>query len=204
MPPAHRSAARKSAFTLLEMSIVIGIIAVLTAGVVSMGASMVNSAQLASTRGKLDTIETALMAYRLTNNRLPCPGDPTVVEGGAGYGTEAGAAGTCTATMSAGGSLPNITSASPPANTNIAGNTTVVEGAVPVRTLGLPDEYQVDGWGRKFAYAVWSPITAKATGATTATSPAPFLAYGIARIAGRSRWRTRRIPTARRPPITPC
>ena len=37
----------------------------------------------------------------------------------------------------------------------------MAEGTVPVKTLSLPDEYQFDGWGRKFAYAVWTPLTAK-------------------------------------------
>ena len=47
---------------------------------------------------------------------------------------------------------------------------------MPVRTLGLPDEFQFDGWGRKFAYAVWTPLTAKAT---STSSPAGFINYGI-------------------------
>ena len=41
---------------------------------------------------------------------------------------------------------------------------------MPVRTLGLPDEFQVDGWGRKFAYAVWTPMTGVGS----------FITYGVA------------------------
>ena len=47
---------------------------------------------------------------------------------------------------------------------------------MPTKTLNLPDEFQVDGWGHKFAYAAWVPLTAKAT---SITSPAGFMVYGI-------------------------
>ena len=140
-------------FTLLEMAAVLTIIAVIIAGTISMGSSMVASAQLVNTNNKLDAIETALIAYRLANDRLPCPADPTVVEGGANYGYEAGTAGTCTAS--------NISSYTiPKGSTDYAAlGITATEGAVPVRTLNLPDEYQFDGWGRKFAYGVAAPMT---------------------------------------------
>ena len=156
-------------FTLIEMSIVLAIIAMITVSAISMGNSMIGSAQLASTRGKLDAIETALSAYRLAYNRLPCPNDPTLVEGSAGYGLETGAAGSCTDAGGATYTVPSGTHTAPV-------GTTVVEGTVPVKTLGLPDEFQFDGWGRKFSYAVWTPLTAKAT---STSSPAGFINYGI-------------------------
>jgi prepilin-type N-terminal cleavage/methylation domain-containing protein len=177
MPLAHAAPLRKAGFTLIEMSIVLAIVAMITVGAISMGSSMIGSAQLASTRGKLDAIETALSAYRLVNNRLPCPGDATLTDipaNSATYGYEASVAGGCNAgTINANtfATLP-----SPLANTLLAGGSTIAEGAVPVRTLGLPDEYQFDGWGRKFAYAVWTPITAKGT---STIIKAGFLTYGI-------------------------
>jgi prepilin-type N-terminal cleavage/methylation domain-containing protein len=154
-------------FTLIEMSIVVAIIAVVTAGVVSMGASMVQSTQKVATINKLNTIEDALMAYRTGNNRLPCPTDPTITDTAANsttYGYETGTPGTC-----GGGNTFSYTVPSPYTGTD-------VEGAVPVRTLHLPDEFQFDGWGRKFAYAVWTPLTAKAT---STSSPAAFINYGV-------------------------
>lgn len=161
-------------FTLLEMAIVVAIIAAVVAGTLSMGSSMVGSAQRVNTNNKLDAIEKALMAYRIANNRLPCPADPTVTDIPANsttYGYEQGTAGTC-----GGGATVSYTVPHPSSNTNIVDIGTVVEGALPVRTLGLPDEYQFDGWGRKTSYAVWTPLTAKAT---SVSSPAAFLNYGI-------------------------
>lgn len=153
------------------MSVVLAIIAIITAGTFSMGSSVLESARIASTNNKLDTIETALMAFRLANNRLPCPGDATLTDtpaNAATYGYEANnVSGTCT-----GGSPAanySYTLPSPPANTNIRGGTAITEGAVPVRTLGLPDEFQFDGWGRKFAYAAWTPLT----------NTNAFITYGV-------------------------
>jgi len=162
-----RSWSKLAGFTLLELSIVLAIIGTVTVGMVSMGGSMVESSKRVNTTNKLDAIEVALMAYRIANNRLPCPSNPALTDSAANaatYGYESGTPGTCTGT--------NITTAT----ISSVGNTVVAEGAVPVRTLSLPDEYQFDGWGRKFAYAVWTPITAAAT---STSSPAGFMTYGL-------------------------
>src|ERR1700722_20833244 len=164
-PPYLLRSARNHGFTLLEMSIVLGVIAGIIVGTLSMGSSMVASAQKVSTENKLDAIETALMAYRKANDRLPCPTDPTITDIPAHsttYGYETGNPGDCTTgyVTPVTYTIPVPTGAS---TTRVASSTTVVEGAIPVKTLGLPDEFQFDGWGRKFAYAVWAPITAKAS-----------------------------------------
>ena len=145
---------------------VVAIIALIAAMSASMGSSMIESARRVNTSNKLDGIEAALLAFRLANNRIPCPTDPAIADipaNSATYGYETGAAGTC-----GGGSTTTYTVPSP-------GTGSVVEGAVPVKALNLPDDFQLDGWGRKFAYAVWSPMTA----AGTSSSPAAFLNYGI-------------------------
>jgi len=144
-------------FTLIEMSIVIAIIGTVVVAIVSMGSSMIESARKVNTQQKLDTIETALMAFRLANERLPCPGDATLTDippNAATYGYEAANLGSCIA-----GSPAANWTASNSNSSNIPQTTTVAEGAVPVKSLNLPDEYQWDGWGRKFSYAVWTPLT---------------------------------------------
>jgi len=182
-------------FTLLELAIVIAIIAVIVAGTLSMGNSMIGSAKLTNTNNKLDVIEKALMAYRLANDRLPCPADPTLTDipaNSAKYGYEAGAPGYC-AIAAPDPINPNITGYTIPPHSNsgspaYANNTppaslaalgmSVAEGTLPVKVLGLPDDFQFDGWGRKFAYAVATAMTTKATG-TGATGNAPaFISYG--------------------------
>lgn len=143
---------------MIEMSIVIAIIATVLAMTVSMGSSMVESARKVNTQHKMDQIETALMAFRLANDRLPCPGDLTITDTPANtatFGYEAANLGTCTGGTPAANSIYTLPASTPYA----ASGTKVAEGAVPVRTLNLPDEFQFDGWGRKFGYAVWTPFT---------------------------------------------
>jgi len=47
--------------------------------------------------------------------------------------------------------------------TNQVAYVNIAAGAVPVRTLGLSDDFAVDGWGRRFTYAVSVPFTASST-----------------------------------------
>jgi prepilin-type N-terminal cleavage/methylation domain-containing protein len=165
--PRQRSPRLSAAFTLIEVSIVIAIIAVIAAMSASMAGSMIESARKVNTTNKLNAVEDALMAYRLANNRLPCPTDPSLTDTAANaatFGLETGTPGTC-----GGGATTSYTVPAPYFGT-------VVEGAIPVKALNLPDEFQLDGWGRKIAYAVWTPLTAAATGTA---SPAGFLGYGV-------------------------
>ena len=57
--------------------------------------------------------------------------------------------------------------------------TTTVMGMVPVRTLGLPDDYAIDGWGRRIMYAV----------DFTATSPPFTTNISLPDTGGPSGWR---------------
>jgi prepilin-type N-terminal cleavage/methylation domain-containing protein len=141
----HRIKSR-SGFSLLELSIVVVIIAVITGATVAMGLSALEAARRGQTSNKLNGIENALMTYRTVYNRLPCPADAAMAETDVNYGGEAANKGSCI-----GGT--------PAANFSDAVNK-VVEGAVPVRSLGLPKEFMFDGWSRKFAYAVNKNITA--------------------------------------------
>ncbi|MCW5631895.1 MAG: hypothetical protein KIT17_01030 [Rubrivivax sp.] len=127
------------------------IIGVITGMSMSSGTMMIGSARESATREKLKAIDKALLAYRSAYNRLPCPADLTIAEGATNFGVEGATPGTCT-----GGT--------PAANNTAAGVTntgkTGVEGALPVVTLGLPNDFMYDGWGRRFRYAVDKSATA--------------------------------------------
>ena len=169
--PATRAGSRSkpAGFTLLELSVVLVIIAAITGVGIGMGSSMIDSASRAGTQQKMDTIEAALEAFRLANDRLPCPADARLAASSSNYGQEAANLGSCT-----GGAPAADATANNGNNSNIPANTTVAEGAVPVRTLGLPDQFQFDAWGRKFSYAVWTPMT----------NLNAFVTYGIAQNCG--------------------
>ena len=160
--------ALRSGFTLLELSIVLTIIALVTGMAISSGISVVATARQAATVQKMKAIDQALMAYRVANSRLPCPGDLTIKQGSANFGVEAGGSsvcttgtGVCTASTTAGTCIG--TAVSPAANYSAKGTTytleTGAEGAVPVVTLGLPNDMMVDGWGNRFRYAADTTMT---------------------------------------------
>ena len=126
-------------FTLLELSVVLVLIAlVLAGGLVTLTAN-VQTSQFNTTVAKMDVIEKALLDYSTSFSRLPCPSNLTLTASDANYGIEAANQGTCT-----GGT---------PAANNIAVSGTA-EGGVPTRTLQLSDDYMYDGWGRRIRYAV--------------------------------------------------
>jgi type II secretory pathway pseudopilin PulG len=129
---------------MLELSIALIIIGVLVGMSMSFGVGMIESARRTQTMNKLHQIEETLQDYRNAHNRLPCPADPRLADSDNHVGLEADNPGKCL-----GGTI-----AAPV--WNVGG--LVVEGTVPVRTLGLPDTFMYDGWGRRFAYAV--PVVA--------------------------------------------
>lgn len=158
------STIRCAGFTLLELTIVLLIIGVVLSGSVAVTSAMLTRRQADETEDKLAAIEKALLNYRRAFKRLPCPGDITIAPDAANFGMAAPDAGTCTGSA-------------PAANFGPA-SSTVVAGGLPTATLQLEDEYAVDGWGRKFLYAVDTqfteadafvniPITDATTGAIT-------------------------------------
>lgn len=148
-----------SGFSLLELAVVLVIVAVITAMAMSSGVAVVDASRNNATQQRIKSLEQALLAYRANYNRLPCPASLAIAEGATNFGVEAATPGTCT-----GGT--------PAANSSAAGVTnttkTAVEGAIPVVTLGLPNEMMYDGWGRRFRYAVDTSLTA--TGAFNAVN----------------------------------
>lgn len=133
-------------FTMLELSIVIVIIGLISGLGLAATFGVLESARRAATESKLNEIEKALMNFRLAHDRLPCPGDLALTTTQTGFGLEAENPGACY------GGTPAVSSA--------LVDSSILEGSVPVRTLQLPDEFMYDGWGRKFAYGVKANATA--------------------------------------------
>ena len=133
-------------FTLLELSIVLVLIAVIISGGLMMLTAGLQASQYNATVTRMDEIEKALLSYAIANNRIPCPADLGLTSASAYYGYEAGASAGGT------GSGECVTGMTPAANFKSASG--AEEGGVPARALQLPDDYMYDGWGRKFRYAV--------------------------------------------------
>lgn len=128
----------KLAFSLMEMTLVLLVLSILSASGLSMWQEHDESSRTTQTNQRLDAIEQALSGFRYAHNRLPCPADARLKESEAGFGKESQVVGDCT-------------TGSPQATLS---DGTVAYGTIPTRALNLPDEYMYDGWGRRFSYYV--------------------------------------------------
>lgn len=84
-------------------------------------------------------IKTALANYQSKNARLPCPTSLTTGIDTPTFGKEGNCAGALVS-----GTFQDTG----------RGGRAIRYGAVPVRTLGIPDKTMVDGWGHRYVYAV--------------------------------------------------
>jgi DNA-binding beta-propeller fold protein YncE len=157
-------------FTILELSFVLIIIALVTGMAVSSGISLVSSSRFTATQQKMAAIDKALVQYRAANDRLPCPGDLTLTSSNANYGLEAGSGtgsaiatgtGICTGT---GMLQANFT------GTGVTTANTAAEGSFPALTLGVPADFMLDGWGNQFRYTVDTIATSNSAFTNIGTS----------------------------------
>jgi prepilin-type N-terminal cleavage/methylation domain-containing protein len=130
-------------YTLVEISVVLVIISLLTAGGLTLGAGMVNQAAHIDTKKILDQIDQSLRDYYTVNGRLPCPASRTLAITDADFGREVGG-GVCTGTG---------------AITGTSYSNDVRIGMIPVRALGLSDRAASDKYGNRILYAVTRQLT---------------------------------------------
>ncbi len=149
---------QKTAFSLIELSIVIIIISILITGSLSASVSALNNARIKVTKDRMAEIYKALGNYLLINGTLPCPASIIAVKASdATYGTSAGVAGACASSGDC-----SATGVCNPAS----GATNLVYGMVPVKTLGLSNDMAEDGFENKIAYIVDKNFTGSNFGTT--------------------------------------
>lgn len=126
----------RQGFTLIELSIVLVILAVLGGMGLQASAYYIERNNVHTTREQMNIIRDALFAYRAEHKRFPCPARPVDSIGATGYGRESD----CTAGIVSG--------------SGIILKDGVRIGAVPFRDLNLPEQYGHDRWNQKFIYAI--------------------------------------------------
>ncbi len=136
-------------FTLLELAVVLVIVSVLIGMAMTSGVAVIESARSQQTLSKITTIKQALYTYRATHNRLPCPASLTLLRASSNFGVEGPKGASCW-DATAGNATASLKTS----------DASTVEGAVPVRTLGLPDDMAFDGWGYRILYSVDVTFTA--------------------------------------------
>lgn len=134
----------QSGFTLVELSIVIIIIGLLTAGGLAVGASMVERAAYIDTQKLLKQLQRSVKDFYVVNGRLPCVASFEEVPGATNFGREISDCSTNPAT---------------PSGTFREGAPAVRIGMIPTRTLGLPDSAAQDKYGSRIVYAVAEELT---------------------------------------------
>ncbi|MDE3060181.1 MAG: prepilin-type N-terminal cleavage/methylation domain-containing protein [Pseudomonadota bacterium] len=142
----------RTGFTLLELAIALAVLSLLTGLFLSALQKNMGRLQQAEAQAKLDAIETSLRDFARANGRVPCPSDLASPVTNQYFGVEAAAPGACTGDT-------------PAAKFNDGANT--AGGGIPVRTLGLPDEYALDPWGDRFLYVVDKRMTAAGPAVST-------------------------------------
>ena len=152
--PALRSFSRRrrAGFSLLEMAIVLAIMGALLSGGLLAGASMIERGQYSATRDALDQAAQALNDFSITARRLPCVAPLNALPNTTTFGTEI-AAGGCISTTPSGLTTNGTLRADD-------GSRIVRIGALPTRTLGLPDSAGADGFGNRILYVVTESLTA--------------------------------------------
>lgn len=147
----HHKNTPQAGFSLVELTVVLVIVALLSSGLLlGLSAQRDVTSNLEAQR-QLDNIKEALLAFAITNGRLPCPAIPTLSNTNANAGQE---------------------------DKNASSVCNLTHGVLPWASLGLPE---TDPWGQRFTYfasekftkPVISPALASFTLATgVPTTPA--------------------------------
>jgi len=151
---------KKTAFSLVELSIVILIVSILITGSLSISKTAISNSKSKVTKERMDTVYQAFTNFLATNRRLPCPALLTVAKGTSTYGDEAATPGTCTSTYVSSTNAPNLS-----------------YGMVPTAALGLDPDMAEDGFGTKFTYVVDKRFTKQS--ATLAASDGFEVTQGV-------------------------
>ena len=123
---------QRQGFSLLELSVVLAILAVILAFGIDIGQNAVKGSARVNMQEKMSILKQSLDNFAERNGYLPCPADPTMLPSNAAYGVERRAGLDCATYCTAG----------------------VCFGQVPTRNLGLDESYASDEWGNKITYAV--------------------------------------------------
>lgn len=135
---------QKTAFSLLELSVVLVVISIIVAGILSASTVSVRNAKVNVTKDRLEAIYKALGVFVQKNYRLPCPAALRIAKGGLGYGSSVGSAGACADNQIYQADQQN----------------SILYGMVPVAALGLSSDMAEDGFGNKIIYVVNKNFTA--------------------------------------------
>lgn len=133
-----RHAPRAQGFSLVEMAMVLLVVGVLAALFLPATNTMMDNNRRKETRTKLESLESAITRFVMTNRRLPCPADGALDVTDVNFGFER---------------IDPVTREC----------TALNRGVVPWRILGLGVNEVVDAWGTLVTYRLWARTPAGAS-----------------------------------------
>lgn len=137
-----------SGFSMIQMSLLLAVAGIILAAVIPGGKTTDDAEKIAVTKQRMKAVENAMQSFMAANLRRPCPANLDTAVGNAAFGTEQRTVASNTVSC---GSTWRLSSQ----DTDIYGNTFWVSaGAVPTKTLNLPDDYAFDGYGHRIIYMV--------------------------------------------------
>ena len=147
---------QKSAFSLIEISIVLLILSFIAGLSLTTGVAYIEKEKVISTKEKLKFIDDALDLHRKVYGRLPCPAkreeQPEDRDYGLSYDCTGGRVGTWDECANQQGSGHPPSYCKKIFKSRL--NKKVYTGAVPIKNLNLPMELMFDAWGSQITYAV--------------------------------------------------
>ncbi len=161
MREAYSIEKKQAGFTLIEMAIFLAIGSIMLGFLGSSLLNFIEKNKISATEYRLSVVKDSLGVFLSQNARYPCPasliGEP--IASNTNYNREVTS--TCNTGTFAGTFRRMSTTA----------GQRVRIGAVPVRTLNIPDDFASDAWGNRFTYAVTERQA-------TAGSPSPYTSDG--------------------------
>ena len=126
----------KKAFSLIELSIVLILVAVVISGVMAVSTASINNAKVKNTNQNFNEIYRAIGAFLLANKRLPCPASISKnFISDVDYGTEV-----------VGCSGNGVYQSNSSSN--------IVYGGLPFKALNLSANFAQDGFGSRISYVI--------------------------------------------------
>ena len=136
---------KRAGFSLIEMAIVLAIISLVAGGFLTVISAQDEQSKINLTKERLAKIENALLYFYAQHGRLPCVAPANAADTDAAFAIEYEDSGkACQGN-------PGISEAD---EIHDGLNEETWVGALPTRTLGLPDSFAKDGWNMRFHYVV--------------------------------------------------
>ncbi len=152
-----------SGFSLIEVAIALIVIGLFITPIIMIYNISMQASILNTTKARLSNVESALNKYVIKYGHYPAPADRNIAQGLAGFGVSVAAITTNCSTPPATAGAACRTQIGAENGDGVGGPDDVLIGDIPFATLGIRYDNILDGYGKKFIYAVTQSQTVAGT-----------------------------------------